>query len=102
LPADDTIPVINEPSNAGYLPAAVNCTKLLAVLKVLPAVVTVVGNTPTGKVFVPVILAAVRLVKLAPLMAGSDVIVKAPVLSIVAFPLTGTGDCGANVVGAVK
>lgn len=77
LPCVAVTLVINEPSNAGYLPAAVVCTSWVLPLKVLPAVVTDVGSMPAGKVFVPVIFAAVMLVKLAPLIAGRLAIVVA-------------------------
>ena len=53
--------------------------------------------TPLAKV-VPVIFAAVKLVKLAPLMAGNEVTVKVPVLSILALPLKVTGAWGAPPV----
>jgi hypothetical protein len=106
--------VISEPSSAGYLPAAVVCTNCVFPLNVLPAIVTAVGKTPAGSVFVPVIFAAVifvndppfkagkmpvklpafKLVRLDPLIAGSDVIVKTPVLFNVALPVSVTGACG--------
>ena len=60
----------------------------------MPAVVTVVGSTLAGRVLAPVIFAAVMLVKLAPLTAGNEVIVKIPVLFKVALPLTVTAACG--------
>src|ERR1700744_4842139 len=70
-----------EPSIAGSLPEPFNRTNWLFPLKVLPCLVTDVGNTPAGKVFVPVILAAVKLVRLVPLIAGRFAIVVAlPVL----------------------